>query len=201
VGVRRAFDVLVALFILVLTAPLHGLAAFAVLVTSGRPVFFGHWRVGRNGVPFRCWKLRTMMVGAEQALHETPSLRASYVANGFKLKVSEDPRVTTLGRWLRRSYIDELPQLFNVLSGTMALVGPRPVVADELEHYGGHAPELLATRPGVFGAWVAEGRARPAYPERVLVELEYVRTRSFGADIAILARSVPVVLQGSEPDG
>jgi lipopolysaccharide/colanic/teichoic acid biosynthesis glycosyltransferase len=198
---RRAFDVLAALFILLLTAPLLVLAALAILLTSGRPLFFGHLRVGRNGVPFRCWKLRTMEVGAESALREIPALHERYVANGFKLSVAEDPRVTRLGRWLRRSYIDELPQLFNVLNGTMALVGPRPVVADELAHYGGDAPELLATRPGIFGAWAAEGRARPPYPQRVTLEMEYVRTRSFTTDLSILMRCVPVVLQGNGPDG
>lgn len=197
---RRAFDVIGALVLLLLSLPLLAVAAVAVLVTSGRPVFFGHVRVGRNGALFRCWKLRTMSNGAERRLDETPDLHARYVANGYKLPVAHDPRVTWLGRWLRRSYIDELPQLFNVLAGTMSLVGPRPVVPDELTNYGSAAAELLTARPGIFGAWAVGGRARAPYPERVHVELEYVRTRTLAADLAILVRSIPVVLLGQAPD-
>ena len=196
----RALDVVAAAVLLVISAPLLLCTAAAVLVTSGRPVFFGHRRVGRNGVPFRCWKLRTMQTDAERVLHDTPTLRSRYVTNGYKLPLAEDPRVTRIGGFLRRSYLDELPQLFNVLNGTMSLVGPRPVVDEEVDHYGGSAAELLATRPGIFGAWAAEGRARPPYPERIDVELTYVRTRSLTTDLSILVRSIPVVLLGQGPD-
>jgi exopolysaccharide production protein ExoY len=197
---RRIFDIAVVLVMLVVTFPLLALAALAVLISSGRPVFFGHRRIGRNGVPFCCWKLRTMAVDAERTLHASEDLHSHYVSNGFKLPLAADPRVTPLGRWLRRSYIDELPQLFNVLNGTMALVGPRPIVEAELAYYGDHALVLLAERPGIFGAWAAGGRQRAAYPERVQIELAYVRARSFGTDLSILARSVPVVLLGQSPD-
>lgn len=197
---RRAFDIAASSFLILLTLPLLAAAATAVLVTSGRPVFFGHVRVGRNGALFRCWKLRTMRNGAERVLHDAPDLRARYVANGYKLPVAHDPRVTRLGRLLRRTYIDELPQLFNVLNGTMSIVGPRPVVPDELTNYGAAAAELLAERPGIFGAWAAAGRGRAPYPERVHVELEYVRTRSLARDLAIIVRSIPVVLLGQAPD-
>lgn len=197
---KRALDVVAAVVLLVISAPLLLCAAAAVLVTSGRPVFFGHRRVGRNGVPFRCWKLRTMQTDAERVLHDTPTLRNRYVTNGYKLPLAEDPRVTPIGGFLRRSYLDELPQLFNVLNGTMSLVGPRPIVDEEIDNYGGSAAELLAARPGVFGAWAAEGRARPPYPERIEVELTYVRTRSLTTDLSILVRSIPVVLLGQGPD-
>jgi lipopolysaccharide/colanic/teichoic acid biosynthesis glycosyltransferase len=196
----RALDVLAAVVLLIISAPLLLCAAAAVLVTSGRPVFFGHRRVGRNGVPFRCWKLRTMQTDAERVLHDTPTLRSRYVTNGYKLPLAEDPRVTRIGGFLRRSYLDELPQLFNVLNGTMSLVGPRPIVDEEVDNYGGSAAELLAARPGIFGAWAAEGRARPPYPERIDVELTYVRTRSLTTDLTILVRSIPVVLLGQGPD-
>jgi exopolysaccharide production protein ExoY len=200
VVVKRALDVVLALLLIVLTAPMLLLAAAAVLLTSGRPVFFGHLRIGRHGVPFRCWKLRTMSVGAELVLATNPTLHAHYVSNGFKLPLSADPRVTPLGALLRRSYIDELPQLFNVLSGTMSMVGPRPIVAPEVAEYGATAGELLSARPGIFGAWAAEGRARPTYPQRSQLELEYVRRRSLALDLLILVRSVPVVLLGQGPD-
>ena len=197
---KRVSDVVFALVLLLLTAPILLLAALTVLVTSGRPVFFGHHRVGRHGIPFRCWKLRTMSVGAELVLVTNPRLHARYMANGFKLPLSSDPRVTPVGAMLRRSYIDELPQLFNVLNGSMSMVGPRPIVAQEVAEYGAAAGELLSARPGIFGAWAAEGRSRPAYPRRTELELEYVRRRSLVLDLMILMRSVPVVLLGQGPD-
>ncbi|HEX2092263.1 MAG TPA: sugar transferase [Longimicrobiaceae bacterium] len=195
---RRVLDVGGAVILLVLTLPLLLLGALLVLVGSGRPVFFGHRRIGMGGRPFRCWKLRTMTRGAELWLALDPQLRERHSRNGFKLRVREDPRVTPVGRWLRRTHIDELPQLFNVIGGTMSLVGPRPVVEDELAHYGEAAAEFLGTRPGIFGAWTSRGRRRPPYPERARLELAYVRSRSAGMDLRILLRSVPVVLRGQE---
>lgn len=195
---RRAVDVVVAGTMLVASSPLLLAAAAGVWLTSGRPIFFGHERVGRGGRRFRCWKLRTMRRDAEQMLERDRALRARYVGNGFKLPSCEDPRVTPLGRFLRRWYIDELPQLVNVLNGTMSLVGPRPVVPAELEEFGDDVAELLQKRPGLVGAWTSRGRARPGYPERVRVELEYVRSATTKRDLLILARSIPVVLRGQE---
>ncbi|MBI4540927.1 MAG: sugar transferase [Gemmatimonadetes bacterium] len=195
---RRAVDLTGGLVLLVLSAPLLTAAALAVFLGSGRPVFFGHHRVGQGGKPFRCWKLRTMGVDAERALDRDASLRERHLRNGFKLPADDDPRVTQVGRWLRRTYLDELPQLFNVLNGTMSLVGPRPVVQEELVHFGAAVDELLAEKPGIFGEWTSRGRGRPDYPGRAHVELDYVRDRSFRRDLAILVRSVPVVLRGHE---
>lgn len=185
--------------LLLLTLPLLAAAAVAVLLSSGRPVFYGHMRVGRNGKPFRCWKLRTMEPGAEQRLREEPALHRAYVRNGYKLPLDSDPRIMPLGRWLRRNYVDELPQLLNVLNGSMSLVGPRPVVEEELAEFGPHVDELLSIRPGIFGAWTSMGRRRPGYPERSRIELEYVRTRTVSRDLRLMARSLPVILRGS-PD-
>lgn len=194
--VRRAVDVAGAALLLLLAAPFLLAGVAAVLVFSGRPVFFGHVRIGLWGRPFRCWKLRTMTRDAELRLAHDPVLAERYARNDFKIPLSEDPRVTRVGRWLRRSHLDELPQLLNVLAGTMSLVGPRPVVEDELRHYGDGAAELLALRPGIFGAWTSRGRRRPPYPERARLELAYVRSRSIPGDLRILARSLPVVLRG-----
>ncbi len=195
---RRLTDLLGASILLLLLAPLLALAALTVLLATGRPVFFGHQRVGRSGRPFRCWKLRTMNVGAEDRLRHEPALRHSYVRNGYKLPNGEDPRVTRVGRWLRRTYLDEIPQLLNVLNGTMSLVGPRPVVPDELALYGDAAGELLRDRPGIVGAWTARGRERPDYPERARIELEYLQHRSPARDLAIFLRTIPVVLRGQD---
>ncbi|HET7321116.1 MAG TPA: sugar transferase [Longimicrobiaceae bacterium] len=195
---RRAFDVAASVVLLLIAAPLLLIGMAAVLIGSGRPIFFGHVRVGRGGRPFRCWKLRTMAPGAEAYLAMNPALRERHARNGYKLPVREDPRVTRVGRWLRHTHLDELPQLVNVLGGTMSLVGPRPVVEDELAHYGDSAAELLTARPGLVGAWTSRGRRRPPYPERARLELAYVRTRSLLGDLRILALSIPVVLQFRE---
>lgn len=197
---RRIADVLAAGTLLMLSAPIILTAALAVLATSGRPAFYGHRRAGRGGRPFRCWKLRTMTQGADRQLETDPELRRRYVENDYKLPANADPRVNRLGRWLRRTHLDELPQLFNVLNGTMSLVGPRPVVAEELQEFDPDADELLAVRPGIFGAWNSLGRRRPGYPERSRIELEYVRTQTLGTDLRILLRSVPVVLTGADPE-
>lgn len=195
---RRVVDTVLGSMLLVLVSPLLLGAAVGVLVTSGRPVFFGHVRVGQGGRTFRCWKLRTMRPDAEEVLHRDDDLRARYVGNGFKLPSNGDPRVTPFGRILRRWYIDELPQLVNVLNGTMSIVGPRPVVPEELAEFGEDAAVLLRAKPGLVGAWTSRGRDRPGYPERVRVEVEYVRTATTARDLWILARTIPVVLRGQD---
>jgi len=189
----------VATVLLLLAMPILLVAALAVLAFSGWPVFYGHERVGRGGRPFRCWKLRTMHADAESRLNGDTRLRERYVSNGYKLPEADDPRVTRVGRLIRRTYIDELPQLFNVMAGCMSLVGPRPVIEEELREFEPHARELLTVRPGIFGAWTCLGRTRPPYPERADIEVEYVRNRSLRMDIAILVRSLPVVLRGQKP--
>ena len=198
-GARHAADVVAAGLLLLFAAPLLAVCALAVLIESGRPVFFGHRRLGRDGRPFRCWKLRTMLPGAEELLERDAGLKSRYVQNGFKLRSGEDPRVTRVGRWLRRRHLDELPQLINVLGGSMSLVGPRPVVPAELTEYGPQGADLLRVKPGITGAWTSLGRRRTDYPERARLELDYVRNRGIRADLTILLRSIPAVLQGA-PD-
>lgn len=197
---KRMLDVVLAAVLLVLALPLLLITASAVLITSGWPVLFGHRRIGRGGVPFRCWKLRTMQVDAEHVLSTRPHLREQYVANGYKLPHAVDPRLTRVGRFLRRTYLDELPQLVNVLNGTMSLVGPRPIVEDELRNYGERGSELLCVRPGIIGEWTSRGRARPPYPERADLELAYIREHSLRNDARILIRAVPVILLGQTED-
>jgi len=195
---RRITDILGAALLLILLAPVLAVAALVVLLGSGRPLFFGHERIGRGGRRFLCWKLRTMHVDAEGHLERDTGLRSRWIANGYKLPNGNDPRVTRVGRWLRRTYIDEIPQLINVMGGSMSLVGPRPVVAVELEEFGERAPELLRAKPGLIGAWTSRGRQRPDYPERAAIELEYVQNRSASRDLGIFLRSIPVVLKGQD---
>jgi lipopolysaccharide/colanic/teichoic acid biosynthesis glycosyltransferase len=137
-----------------------------------------------------------MVADAEERLREHPELMERYRANGFKLKCADDPRVTRLGWVLRYTHLDELPQIYNVLVGDMSLVGPRPIVEEELEWYGASSGDLLSVRPGIFGPWTAQGKDRVEYPARVEVELGYVRGHSLAGDLRILARHVPVLLTG-----
>jgi lipopolysaccharide/colanic/teichoic acid biosynthesis glycosyltransferase len=193
---RRTLDLVGGLVLFALALPAIAAAAAAVLLTSGRPAFFGHVRVGRDGRLFRCWKLRTMHIDAEARLDRDPALKAQYVRNGYKLPADRDPRITPVGRVLRRYCIDELPQLVNVVLGSMSLVGPRPIVAEELRQYGRRAHELLAAKPGIVGAWTLHGRRRPTYPERARIELDYVRSVSPARDLLLFFRAIPVVLRG-----
>lgn len=193
---KRALDILAASVLLVVASPILLVSALAVKVTSKGPVLFGHRRCGKGGDSFVCLKLRTMVVDAEAWLERDPNLRDQYRRYNFKLPRHMDPRVTKVGHLLRFTHVDELPQLLNVLKGEMSLVGPRPVIEAELEWYDGRRGQLLSVKPGIFGPWTAQGRRRPDYPERVEVELSYVRQPSLLKDFSILARNVPVVFMG-----
>ncbi len=143
-----------------------------------------------------------MVPDAEAWLERDLGLKALHRINGFKLPRSSDPRITRIGHFLRFTHLDELPQLINVLRGEMSLVGPRPVVEEELEWYGDRKEEFLSVRPGIFGEWTARGKRRPDYPERVEVELSYIQGRGFLKDLLILLRNIPVLLVGqSEGEG
>jgi len=194
-ALKRSVDVLGAATALVLLAPV--LLVLALLIRAGSPgrPIFAHERIGRNGRRFRCYKLRTMCADAEAQLDEDGALRSAYRANHFKLPATADPRVTPLGRFLRKSSLDEIPQFWNVLRGDMSLVGPRPVVEAELAHYGAARDTLLTVRPGITGAWAVRGRSRIGYPERARIELDYVRSWTTRRDLVILLRTFGVVMQ------
>jgi exopolysaccharide production protein ExoY len=192
--IKRSVDVVGAGLGLLALAPIMGVIAFAVRLDSPGPVLFGHRRVGVGGQPFRCFKFRTMRVEAEELLRTDPVLRSQYMSNNFKIPEGSDPRITRLGHFLRRSSLDELPQLLNVLRGEMSLVGPRPVVPDELAEYGETRTVLLSLRPGMAGAWAVNGRSRVGYPHRAAIELGYVRSWRLKLDLSILWRTLPAVL-------
>lgn len=192
--VKRAVDVLGAAVLLILSAPIMAVLAVLVRLDSPGPVLFRHRRAGSRGRFFHLLKFRSMRADAEDLLRQDPDLYRRYVENDFKLPDNEDPRVTALGRFLRKSSLDELPQLFNVLKGEMSLVGPRPVVEPELEMYRGHIPTFLSVKPGVTGLWQISGRSDIAFPERAELDLEYVRRWSLLQDLWILLMTVPAVL-------
>jgi lipopolysaccharide/colanic/teichoic acid biosynthesis glycosyltransferase len=152
--------------------------------------------VGAKGRLFRCFKFRSMKRDAEQILRADAALCQKYLTNHFKLPEHEDPRLTRVGRFLRKTSLDELPQLINVLLGQMSLVGPRPIVPAELDHYRHEAALVfMSLKPGITGAWAVSGRSEIGYPDRALLELEYIRRWSLLSDIAILVRTVPAVLR------
>ena len=194
---KRCFDILAASILLVLLVPLLVIVALAVKLHDGGPVLFRQARMGRGGRPFRIAKFRTMVPDAETRLRANPELYARYVGNDFKLDLCDDVRVSGLGRFLRASSLDELPQLFNVLRGDMSLVGPRPIVQPELAQYAerGAATAYLADRPGLTGLWQVSGRNRLGYDERIHLDLVYVSSRSLAIDLKILLRTPLAVLR------
>lgn len=193
---KRGFDLLAAGLGLIAVSPLLVLIACFVALDGG-PIVFGHQRVGRDGKMFPCYKFRTMMPGAELCLAEYLELHPQAAAewrDGHKL--SDDPRITGIGRFLRRTSLDELPQLWNVVRGEMSLVGPRPVTEAEIAaHYGELAGLYMAVRPGITGLWQIMGRNALSYQARVELDAHYVVVRSFLTDLVILARTVAVVLR------
>jgi exopolysaccharide production protein ExoY len=191
---KRLFDLGAASTLLLLSAPL--LIAVAVLVAiDGGSIFFRHRRVGRNGETFSCLKFRTMIIGAEECLDEYLSYHPEAQLEWAKeQKLSFDPRVTSVGRFLRQSSIDELPQLINVIKGHMSLVGPRPVTKSELVHYGFATSLYKSVRPGITGLWQVSGRNDVAYDVRVKLDEQYVRHWTLLADLRILLRTPAVVI-------
>lgn len=185
-----------ALFLLVALSPLLLLLAVVVRLDSPGPALFRQRRLGVDGRSFTLYKFRSMRVGAEAELEADPELRRRYRANGFKLPTGEDPRVTRPGRVLRRTSLDELPQLWNVLRGDMSLVGPRPIVPSEISEYDEAASLVLAVKPGITGAWQVRGRNRVGYPQRVALEVRYVTDWSLSSDLVILCRTLPAVARG-----
>lgn len=192
---KRALDLIVAGVAVLVAVPVFLVIALAIVTTSPGPVFFRQWRVGRNGERFRIWKFRTMYADAEERLGRDLALHAEHRANGFKFAPGEDPRITRVGRWLRRTSLDELPQVLNVFRGHMSLVGPRPVVADELDSYADNVRAYLAVQPGITGAWQVNGRSNIAFPERGEMDADYVRHWTLWRDVKILVRTVPAVLR------
>jgi exopolysaccharide production protein ExoY len=192
-----ALNRLVALFLVLVLSPVLLAVVLAIRITDPGPVFFGHYRVGRGGRLIKVLKFRSMRVDAQQRLAELLASDVQARAEWERdFKLSNDPRVTRTGRFLRRSSLDELPQLFNVLKGEMRLVGPRPITAQELRRYGSARWHYLSVTPGVTGLWQVSGRNELSYAERVELDRYYVDNRSLLLDASILCRTVLVVTTG-----
>lgn len=190
---KRAIDIIGATLALVVAAPIIAVLAIMIWLESAGSPFFAHERIGYRGQRFKCLKLRTMRNGAEDLLRRDPILYEEYRRNHFKIPEGRDPRTTTFGGFLRRTSLDELPQFWNVLRGDMSLVGPRPVVEDELAIYGRSADLLLSVRPGITGVWAVNGRHDVGYPERCELELSYVRSWSLPEDARLGMSTVKMI--------
>ncbi|MBX4926383.1 exopolysaccharide production protein ExoY [Rhizobium binae] len=193
---RYAIDATIAAVGLLVLAPMILMLVAVLLVLQGRPIFIAHRRIGRNGVMFPCLKFRTMVRNADEVLNRhlaaNPHLRAEW---NETRKLKDDPRVTPFGALLRKSSIDEIPQLFNVICGQMSLVGPRPIVTSEAELYGVHYADYIKVRPGLTGLWQVSGRSDISYSERVQLDVRYVTEQSVLGDLSIMVKTIPAVLR------
>jgi exopolysaccharide production protein ExoY len=196
---KRTLDIIVALAAVILTLPVMLLVTLIMKLFSGGPILFRHQRVGFKGRVFTCYKFRTMATDADSALERhliANPLAAIEWAQTRKLR--HDPRMTNFGRLLRKSSLDELPQLFNILCGDMSCVGPRPIVREELSLYGPHAHEYLRARPGLTGLWQVSGRNAVGYQERVTLDRSYVQNWSIRQDLSILFWTIFAVFKFEE---
>jgi Undecaprenyl-phosphate galactose phosphotransferase WbaP len=193
---KRLLDILGSVTLAVVLSPVLAVVGLALLRDPG-PIIYSHPRTGRNGRTFGCLKFRTMVPNAEQVLRDLleqdPLLQQEWLRDH---KLRNDPRITTVGRFLRRTSLDELPQLWNVLKGDMSLVGPRPVVREEWQRYGRRLETYLSAKPGVTGLWQVMGRSDSCYRRRVALDSYYVKKRSLLLDLIILFKTVKVVLRG-----
>ena len=195
-SLKRAIDVVVATTTLVLALPIILCVALLIKLSTGGPVLFSHRRIGFRGRSFACYKFRTMVENSAEALEsylrDNPEAAREWQATQ---KLRHDPRLIPFGQMLRKSSIDELPQLLNVLKGEMSCVGPRPVIEEELQRYGSRAAVYLAARPGLTGLWQVSGRNKVDYDVRVGLDTTYIRNWSVWKDFAILMRTVGVLIR------
>lgn len=193
IKVKRILDCILATIALIILSPIYLIIAIAVKIDSKGPVFFKHTRIGKNGKIIKIYKYRTMVANAEELIKKfSPEQMKEYKEN-FKLE--NDPRITKVGKFLRKTSLDELPQLLNIIQGDLALIGPRPVVKSELEKYGENTGKFLSVTPGLTGNWAASGRSNTTYEERMKMELWYVDHISFITDVKIFFKTIIAVIK------
>jgi exopolysaccharide production protein ExoY len=196
-GAKRLFDIMASIAGIIFLAPLLVVIAILVWGSGKGSVIYSHPRVGYGGQLFRCFKFRTMRAQSDEylsgLLKQDPAAREEWLANN---KIRRDPRVTKFGRFLRRTSIDELPQLFNVLKGDMSLVGPRPIVVSEIPRYGHYISNYWSVKPGITGLWQVSRRSDTTYRRRVAYDVIYGRRQSFSMDARILLRTIVAIVGG-----
>lgn len=192
--VKRATDILGALIGLILLSPIFLIVAIAIKLDSKGPIIFGHTRKGLGGKDIKVYKFRTMYENSKEIFDNFTEEQKHEFYKNFKL--DNDPRITKIGNFLRRSSIDELPQLINILNGSMSIVGPRPIVEKEIALYGEYAPKLFSVVPGLTGYWQANGRSDTTYQERIKMDMYYIDNRSLGLDLKIIFKTFSSVIKG-----
>jgi exopolysaccharide biosynthesis polyprenyl glycosylphosphotransferase len=192
--IKRLFDVAVSCMMLVFLIPVFAITALCIVLESRGPVFYSQTRVGTDGRHFRFFKFRSMVVGAHNIKEEL--LKHNESKDGVLFKMKKDPRVTRVGRIIRKFSIDELPQLFNVLIGDMSLVGPRPATPDEVAQYTLEQRKRLHAVPGITCIWQVSGRSEIPFEKQVQLDIEYIRSTSLMSDLIILLKTIPAVLSG-----
>ncbi len=185
--VKRIIDIILSIIGLIVLLPIFAIIAVAIKIDSKGPVFFVHKRIGKNGKEIGIYKFRTMIPDAEKMIKHFSENQKKEFKENFKLEY--DPRVTKIGRFLRKTSLDELPQILNILKGELSIVGPRPIVEDELEKYGENKEKFLSVTPGLTGYWQANGRSNTTYEERMKMELYYVDNMSMWLDIKIFFKT------------
>ena len=193
IKIKRVIDVILASVALILLSPLFAIIAIAIKIDSKGPVFFAHKRIGKNGKIIKLYKFRSMVINAEELIKSfTPEQMREYKEN---YKLTNDPRITKVGKFLRKTSLDELPQLINIINGDLSIIGPRPVVADELEKYGVNKDKFLSVRPGLTGYWQVNGRSNTTYEQRMEMELYYIDNLSLKMDIKVFFKTILSVLK------
>ena len=193
IKIKRVIDVILASVALILLSPLFAIIAIAIKIDSKGPVFFAHKRIGKNGKIIKLYKFRSMVINAEELIKSfTPEQMKEYKEN---YKLTNDPRITKVGKFLRKTSLDELPQLINIINGDLSIIGPRPVIADELEKYGTNKDKFLSVTPGVTGYWAANGRSNTTYEQRMEMELYYIDNLSLKMDIKVFFKTILSVLK------
>jgi exopolysaccharide biosynthesis polyprenyl glycosylphosphotransferase len=192
--VKTTFDILFSIIALVIASPVMLLTALVIKMTDRGPVFFKQNRIGLNGKEFQILKFRSMKVGAEKEF-ELLAAQAGYEINAVQFKLKDDPRITKVGKLIRKTSIDELPQFINVLKGDMSVVGPRPHVHREVQAYDDHAVRRLLVKPGITGPWQVGGRSLLTWDESVAIDLSYVENWTLLTDLAIILRTLSLIFK------
>ena len=191
--IKRFMDVILATIALVVLSPIFLIIAIAIKIESKGPVFFKHTRIGKNGKIIKLYKFRSMVINAEELIKSfTPEQMKEYKEN---YKLTNDPRITKIGKFLRKTSLDELPQLLNIIKGDLSIIGPRPVVTDELKKYGANTEKFLSVTPGLTGYWAANGRSCTTYEQRMQMELYYIDNLSLKMDIKVFFKTIEAVIK------
>lgn len=191
--IKRFMDVILATIALVVLSPIFLIIAIAIKIESKGPVFFKHTRIGKNGKIIKLYKFRSMVINAEELIKSfTPEQMKEYKEN---YKLTNDPRITKIGKFLRKTSLDKLPQLLNIIKGDLSIIGPRPVVTDELEKYGANTEKFLSVTPGLTGYWAANGRSCTTYEQRMQMELYYIDNLSLKMDVKVFFKTIEAVIK------